>query len=75
MKHMLSTNSGYPKLNAEYRMYDPETGLTGDFDVIVATDWATAYAAWRYERNIPRIYWVLDFEPYFFPAGPDYVVA
>lgn len=75
VKHMLSTNSGYPKLNAEYRMYDPETGLTGDFDVIVATDWATAYAAWRYERNIPRIYWVLDFEPYFFPAGPDYVVA
>lgn len=75
VKHMLSTNSGYPQLNAEYRMYDPDTGITGDFDVIVATDWATAYAAWRYETDVPRIYWVLDFEPAFFPAGPDFVVA
>lgn len=72
---MLATNGGYPKLKASYRLYDPTTGITGDFDGIVASDWPTAYAAWRYERNIPRFYWVQDFEPYFFPAGPDYVVA
>ena len=72
---MLASNSGYPKLNAQYHMYDPETGITGDFDAIVASDWPTAYAAWRYERDVPRLYWVQDFEPYFFPAGPDYVVA
>lgn len=72
---MLASNSGYPKLNAQYRLYDPETGITGDFDAIVASDWPTAYAAWRYERDVPRLYWVQDFEPYFFPAGPDYVVA
>jgi glycosyltransferase involved in cell wall biosynthesis len=75
VKHMLAHNSGYPTLAANYSVYDPKQGITGDFDVIVSSDWATAYAAWRYERNIPRIYWVLDFEPAFFPAGPDYVVA
>jgi hypothetical protein len=75
VQHMLAHNSGYPTLDAHYRMYDPAIGITGDFDVVVATDWATAYAAWRYERNVPRMYWVLDFEPAFFPAGPDYVVA
>ena len=75
VKHTLEGNSAYPQLRAEYRMYDPEQGITGDFDVIVATDWATAYAAWRYERNVPRVYWVQDFEPYFFPLGPDYVLA
>lgn len=72
---MLAGNSGYPRLNAQYRLYDPETGITGDFDAIVASDWPTAYAAWRYERDVPRLYWVQDFEPFFFPAGPDYVVA
>lgn len=72
---MVAGNGGYPKLNAKYRLYDPQTGITGDFDGIVASDWPTAYAAWRYERDVPRIYWVQDFEPFFFPAGPDYVVA
>ena len=72
---MLAGNSGYPPLDATFRIYDPETGVEGDFDAVVASDWATAYAAWRYERNVPRIYWVQDFEPYFFPQSPDYVVA
>ena len=75
IKSMVAGNGGYPKLKAEYRLYDPETGITGDFDGIVASDWPTAYAAWRYERDVPRLYWVQDFEPFFFPAGPDYVVA
>jgi glycosyltransferase involved in cell wall biosynthesis len=75
VKWMLARNSGYPSLFALYRVYDPSKGITGDFDAIVCSDWATAYAAWRYERDIPRIYWVLDFEPAFFPAGPDYIVA
>jgi glycosyltransferase involved in cell wall biosynthesis len=73
--HMLAGNSAYPTLAATYRMYDPEVGIEGDFDLLVASDWATAYAAWRYERDIPRVYWVQDFEPYFFPAGSEYVVA
>jgi len=72
---MLAGNTGYPSLDATFRIYDPETGVVGDFDAVVASDWATAYAAWRYERNVPRIYWVQDFEPYFFPQSPDYVVA
>ena len=75
IKSMVTGNGGYPKLKAEYRLYDPETGITGDFDGIVASDWPTAYAAWRYVRDVPRLYWVQDFEPFFFPAGPDYVVA
>ncbi|BAU98741.1 glycosyltransferase family 4 protein [Aurantimicrobium minutum] len=75
IKATLKTNSGYPELKASYRLYDPQEGITGDFDAIVASDWPTAYAAWRYDRNVPRLYWVQDFEPFFFPAGPDYVVA
>jgi len=72
---MLAANAGYPELDATFKIYDPETGVVGDFDAVVASDWTTAYAAWRYERDVPRIYWVQDFEPFFFPQSPDYVVA
>jgi glycosyltransferase involved in cell wall biosynthesis len=75
IRDMLELNGGYPRLRADYKLYNPETGITGDFDLVVATDWATAYAAWRYERDVPRIYWVLDFEPDFFPAGSDSIIA
>ena len=74
-RKMIASTSGYPQLRAEYRLYDAEAGVTGDFDVIVATDWQTAYAAWRYERDIPRVYWAQDFEPHFYPAGADSLVA
>lgn len=74
-RHMIASTSGYPQLRAEYRLYDAEAGVTGDFDVIVATDWQTAYAAWRYDRDVPRVYWTQDFEPLFYPAGADSLVA
>jgi glycosyltransferase involved in cell wall biosynthesis len=75
IQSMLAGNGGYAQLKASYEMYDPQTGIRGEYDIVVATDWATAYAAARYEKNVPRAYWVQDFEPFFFPAGPDFVVA
>lgn len=75
VSRLLDTNPGYPPLAAGLKMYDPDLGVTGEFDVVVASDWATAYAAWRYPYDVARIYWVQDFEPYFFPQSPDYVVA
>jgi hypothetical protein len=75
IQNMLARNAGYPKLAASYRLYDPEIGIEGDFDMVVASDWATAYASARYKKDVPRMYWVQDFEPFFFPAGPDYIVS
>jgi hypothetical protein len=68
---MLAGNTGYPALDASFQIYDPATGVAGEFDAVVASDWATAYAAWRYEPNVPRLYCVQDFEPYFVPQRPD----
>ena len=75
LTELLEQSSGFPSLSAEYALYDPEKGVEGNFDLIVASDWATAYAAWRYERNIPRFYFVQDFEPYFYEMGSDYALA
>ena len=75
IRRTLDTTSAYPHLKAEMRMYSPDTGIEGDFHAIVASDWATAYAAYRYPGAAKRFYFVQDFEPVFFPAGSDYVVA
>ena len=75
IRRTLRESSAFPALSAQLRMYSPQTGIDGDFDAIVASDWATAYAAYRYPKPAKRFYFVQDFEPVFFPAGSDFVVA
>ena len=72
---MMAGSNGYPTLKAEFRVYDPEVGITGDPDAIFASDWEAAYAVYRYPNVAKRFYFTQDFEPAFFPAGSDYVVA
>lgn len=75
VRRMMREVSGYPDLAAELRLYDPREGLDPDYDAIVASDWEAAYASYRYEGDAKRFYFVQDFEPYFFAAGSDYVLA
>jgi O-antigen biosynthesis protein len=72
---MMRETSAYPELRAEFRIYDPAVGIEGDHDAIFASDWENAYAAYRYDRPAKRFYFVQDFEPAFFAAGSDYVLA
>ncbi|MDR2127705.1 MAG: glycosyltransferase family 4 protein [Burkholderiaceae bacterium] len=41
----------------------------------VATGWDTAYAVRAFEGARHKIYYVQDFEPWFFPMGSEYVLA
>lgn len=48
--------------------------LLRDYDMVIATGWETAKPA--AETNIKRkLYFVQDFEPYFFPVSPEYLEA
>jgi hypothetical protein len=75
VKRMLHDTSAYPDLAAEFIRYDPATGLAPGFDAIFASDWEATYAAYRYEGAAKRFYFTQDFEPAFFAAGSDYVLA
>lgn len=75
VKQMLHDTSAYPDLDADFIRYDPVTGLAGEFDAIFASDWEASYAAYRYEGPAKRFYFTQDFEPAFFAAGSDYVLA
>ena len=75
VKEMLAETTAYPDLKAEIKVYSPSDGIEGDFDAIFASDWGTAYAAYRYEGKAKRLYFTQDYEPWFFSKGSDYVLA
>jgi glycosyltransferase involved in cell wall biosynthesis len=57
----------------EVRRYD---GQFRQSDVILATHWTTVNAALEGRRHTGEVmYFVQDFEPWFYPMGSDYVLA
>jgi len=46
-----------------------------DSDVAVATVWFSAYPVLQYHRTKAKYYFVQDYEPLFYPAGPNYGLA
>ena len=75
IREMMRATSAYPDLDADIRMYDPVTGLDGAYDAVFASDWENTYTAYRVGGAAKRFYFVQDFEPAFFPASTEYVLA
>ncbi|MGV1034429.1 MAG: glycosyltransferase family 1 protein [Microbacteriaceae bacterium] len=75
IREMMAETTAYPDLDAEFRMYDPEVGIEGDPDALMACDWSTAYAVRRHTGRAKQFYFTQDFEPAFYPWGSDYVAA
>jgi O-antigen biosynthesis protein len=44
-------------------------------DILFATGWETAYPVFNEQTSAKKMYFVQDFEPYFYPVGTDYVLA
>ncbi|HSX06264.1 MAG TPA: glycosyltransferase family 1 protein [Candidatus Saccharimonadia bacterium] len=44
-------------------------------DAVFATGWETAYPVMNAKTDAQKLYFVQDFEPYFYPVGSDYVLA
>lgn len=65
---------GWPTVRAEVRRLDD--GL-GGLDACVATSWETAHLLARRSAATPcrRLYFVQDFEPFFYPRGSEYALA
>jgi hypothetical protein len=71
---MTSRSGSYPRVDASVELY-PADGVAADVDAIFATGWETAYASFRDTSPARRLYFVQDFEPYFYPVGTDSVLA
>jgi glycosyltransferase involved in cell wall biosynthesis len=58
--------------NLTFRKY---TGTMVDSDVLFATGWETAYPVFNAKVDAHKMYFVQDFEPYFYAMGTDYILA
>lgn len=74
VRALVSESSSYAKVDAPIEYY-PEGDAPDDVDVIVASDWPTAYRSYRDPSRARRLYFVQDFEPVFYPMGTDAVLA
>ena len=63
----------WPAVRADVR--DARTGVAG-LDACVASGWESAHVmATRGRGPMRRLYFVQDYEPYFYPRGPRYALA
>jgi hypothetical protein len=71
---MTSGSSSFSNVLASVQQY-PAAGVGPDVDAIVVTGWETAYPSFRDKSDARRLYFVQDFEPYFYPVGTESVLA
>lgn len=71
-QHRETIRTWWPELKAEVR--DAAGGIE-DAHAIFATDWASAYPVLASEARGARLYFVQDFEPWFYPAGSEALLA
>lgn len=73
----LTMGDSYPPVKALQDMHWLDSGVDFDNSVgaIVSTSWETAYASYNLNSKARRLYFVQDFEPYFYPVGGMYTLA
>jgi O-antigen biosynthesis protein len=72
-RHEATLRRGWPSVRA--RVADARQGIRG-VDACVATSWQTAHVlAVRGSAPMRRLYFVQDFEPFFYPRGAEYALA
>jgi hypothetical protein len=74
VRSMLQSSAAYPALEATIENL-PESGLPAGIHAVFATSWETAYPAFLDRSPARRLYFVQDFEPFFYPVGTESVLA
>lgn len=72
-RHERVVREGWPGIQAEVRSAD---GLISGVDACFATSWETAHVlVTRSTPAVRRLYFIQDYEPYFYPRGSLYSLA
>lgn len=71
---VIDASSHFASIRALIANY-PDDGVPADVDVIMASNWPTVYRTARDESRARRLYFVQDFEPLFYPASSEAVLA
>lgn len=71
-QHVQTVRESWPHIRAEVRSV---ADGVGDSHVLFATSWETAYPVLASPAAGARCYFVQDFEPAFYPAGSEFLLA
>lgn len=71
---VIDSSTHFSSITASIENY-PAEGLGADIDVIIASNWPTVYRTARDASRARRLYFVQDFEPHFYPASSEAVLA
>lgn len=72
-RHIRTIRAAWPGLQAEVRSARP---TIDGVDVVVASSWESAHVVARRAGNdIPRCYFIQDYEPFFYARGPLWEIA
>ena len=75
LRSMLAASEAYPHLDATIEDYRPDVGVDSATQALFASGWETAYPAYRDPSRAKRLYFIQDFEPSFYPAGTEALLA
>lgn len=64
----------FPSVKAPMKWLKQDAEMA-DADAIFATSWETAYTVYNSSVNAKKMYFVQDFEPYFYPTGSFSILA
>ncbi len=67
-------NEHFTELNGEVRVLPKDLNIV-DSDISIATSWQTAYPLYQISNTKKKIYFVQDFEPWFYPKSSEYIFA
>ncbi|MFM9280005.1 rhamnosyltransferase WsaF family glycosyltransferase [Paenibacillus jiagnxiensis] len=62
-------------LESNVYIIEDNTDIKNEYDIAIATSWQTAYYVRAFENCVKKVYFVQDFEPYFYPQGSAYSFA
>jgi len=74
VKNLVRGSSHFAGVTASIENY-PAGGVDDDVDVIVSSNWPTAYRSFRDKSLAHRFYFIQDFEPDFYPVSSESVLA
>lgn len=75
MRKMLRATEAFADIDGDVVMYDPAHGVDSGAAAIICSAWETAYVSFLDPSDARRLYFVQDFEPYFYAPGPNSVLA
>ncbi|MFB5763865.1 glycosyltransferase family 4 protein [Paenibacillus medicaginis] len=68
-------NKNFFPLESNVYIIEDKMDIKNEYDIAIATSWQTAYYVRAFEDCVKKVYFVQDFEPYFYPQGSAYSFA